>query len=115
MHGVRTYETALLVELLRVLRESGASIYGTQDGNRLHERVPTVCFNLPNVQPSRVTEAMAEAGIGVRDGHMYAPRLMRRLGVNPESGVVRISLVHYNTVEEIQLFQDVLLSLSRHA
>lgn len=115
MHGVRTYETALLVELLRVLRESGATIYGTQDGNRLHERVPTVCFNLPNVQPSRVTEAMAEAGIGVRDGHMYAPRLMRRLGVNPESGVVRISLVHYNTVEEIHLFQDVLLGLSRHA
>lgn len=115
MDGVRTYESALLVELLRVLREIGATIYGIQDDNRLHECVPTVCFNLPNVQPSRVTEAMAGAGIGVRDGHMYAPRLMRRLGVNPESGVVRVSLVHYNTVHEIQRFQDVLLSLSRHA
>ena len=115
MHAIRAYEGALSMELLRVLRESGATIYGIQDENRLHERVPTVCFNLPNLQPARVTEAMADAGIAVRDGHMYAPRLMRRLGVDPNSGVVRISLVHYNTVEEIHRFQDVLLSLSRHA
>jgi selenocysteine lyase/cysteine desulfurase len=58
---------------------------------------------------------MADAGIGVRDGHMYAPRLMRRMGVDPDSGVVRISLVHYNTVQEIHRFQAVVLSLSRHA
>ena len=50
---------------------------------------------------------MADAGIGVRDGHMYAPRLMRRLGLDPQSGVVRVSFVHYNTVEEIHRFRDV--------
>jgi selenocysteine lyase/cysteine desulfurase len=32
---------------------------------------------------------------------MYAPRLMRRLGLSVESGVVRASLVHYNTLEEV--------------
>jgi selenocysteine lyase/cysteine desulfurase len=74
-----------------------------------------VCFNLPNVQPAQVTEAMADAGIGIRDGHMYAPRLMRRLGLDPNSGVVRASLVHYNTIDEIQRFQDVLARLSHHA
>jgi selenocysteine lyase/cysteine desulfurase len=74
-----------------------------------------VCFNLPNAPPAQVTEAMAEAGIGVRDGHMYAPRLMRRLGLDPNSGVVRASLVHYNTVNEIQRFRDVLARLSHHA
>lgn len=115
MQAVRAYEQALSMELLRVLREIGATIYGIQDESRLDERVPTVCFNLPKLQPARVTEAMADAGIGVRDGHMYAPRLMRRLGVDPDSGVVRISLVHYNTVQEIHRFHDVLLSLSRHA
>jgi cysteine desulfurase family protein (TIGR01976 family) len=115
MQAVRAYEGALSVELLRVLREIGATVYGIHDESRLHERVPTVCFNLPGLQPARVTEGMAEAGIGVRDGHMYAPRLMRRLGVDPDSGVVRISLVHYNTLQEIHRFQDVLQSLSRHA
>jgi selenocysteine lyase/cysteine desulfurase len=29
---------------------------------------------------------------------------MKRLGVSPQSGAVRASLVHYNTHEEIRLF-----------
>jgi len=115
MKAVRAYEAALSKELLRVLHEAGATIYGVQDQSRLQERVPTVCFNLPDVQPAKVTEAMADAGIGIRDGHMYAPRLMRRLGLDPNSGVVRASLVHYNTIDEIQRFRDVLARLSHHA
>jgi cysteine desulfurase family protein (TIGR01976 family) len=115
MKAVRAYEAALSKELLRVLHEAGATIYGVQDQSRLQERVPTVCFNLPDVQPAKVTEAMADAGIGIRDGHMYAPRLMRRLGLDPNSGVVRASLVHYNTIDEIRRFRDVLARLSHHA
>ena len=38
---------------------------------------------------------------------MYSPRLMRRLGTMPD-GVVRASLVHYNTTEEIVRFGSVL-------
>jgi selenocysteine lyase/cysteine desulfurase len=57
---------------------------------------------------------MARAGIGIRDGHMYAPRLMKRLGVPLESGVVRASLVHYNTVDEIHNFGIALLDLTKH-
>lgn len=115
MQAVRAYEAALSSELLRVFGEVGATVYGILDETRLQERVPTFCFNLPGVQPAAVTQAMADAGVGIRDGHMYAPRLMRRLGLDPDSGVVRISLVHYNTIEEIQRFQGVLLRLSRHA
>jgi cysteine desulfurase family protein (TIGR01976 family) len=115
MQAVRAYEGALSSELLQVFREVGATIYGIHDEARFHERVPTFCFNLPNTQPARVTEALADAGIGVRDGHMYAPRLMRRLGLDLDSGAVRVSLVHYNTVEEIHRFRDVLLRLNCHA
>jgi cysteine desulfurase family protein (TIGR01976 family) len=115
MQAVRAYEATLSIELLRVFREVGATIYGIHDAARFHERVPTFCFNLPNRHPARVTEALADEGIGIRDGHMYAPRLMRRLGLDPASGAVRVSLVHYNTVEEIHRFQDALVRLSRHA
>jgi len=58
---------------------------------------------------------MAKAGIGIRDGHMYSPRLMKRLGLPVESGAARVSLVHYNTIEEIHRFADVLRDLSAHA
>jgi cysteine desulfurase family protein (TIGR01976 family) len=115
MNAVRAYEASLSLELLRVLREADATIYGVSDEERMRERVPTFCFNLQKRHPARVTETLAEAGIGVRDGHMYAPRLMRRLGLDPETGVVRASLVHYNTVEEIHRFRDVILPMSRYA
>lgn len=61
-----------------------------------------------------MTEEMARAGIGIRDGHMYAPRLMKRLGLTMDSGAVRASLVHYNTSEEVQRFSDVLQKLSKN-
>jgi cysteine desulfurase family protein (TIGR01976 family) len=114
MDAVQAYEKELSREIIQVLTEVGATIYGIRDLTRLSERVPTFSFNLPNVHPARVTEALAEAGIGVRDGHMYAPRLMKRLGVDIESGVVRLSLVHYNTLEEVQQFQEALVQLRRH-
>lgn len=114
MDAVQAYEKALSQEIILVLREAGATVYGLCDPMRLSERVPTFSFNLPNVHPARVTEAMAEAGIGVRDGHMYAPRLMKRLGLDINSGMVRISLVHYNTREEIYRLREALFHLRRH-
>jgi cysteine desulfurase family protein (TIGR01976 family) len=110
---IRDYEATLSLEILHALEACDATIYGLHDPKQIHQRVPTFCFNLPNVSPARVAEALAERGIGVRDGHMYAPRLMRRLKVDPASGVVRISLVHYNTVDEIRRAGQILGDLAR--
>jgi cysteine desulfurase family protein (TIGR01976 family) len=113
MTAIQEYESFLSKEMLRVLKKSGATIYGVSDDHRLADRVPTLCFNLPNVSPATVTETMARAGIGIRDGHMYSPRLMRRLGLSTDSGAVRASLVHYNTIEEIGAFEGVVQGLSK--
>ena len=51
-----------------------------------------------------IVEEMAERGIGIRDGHMYAPRLMKRLNLSMDSGAIRASLVHYNTLDEVERF-----------
>jgi len=114
MHRIGDYEEALSLEMLRVLRECGAQIYGIQREQILRQRVPTFLFNVKSISPERVTECMAEAGIGVRDGHMYAPRLIKRLGLPSPGGAVRASLVHYNTLEEIHRFATVLHDLSQH-
>jgi cysteine desulfurase family protein (TIGR01976 family) len=109
--AIRVYEQSLSLEMLRVLNDCGASVYGVADKDRIRERVPTLCFDLPNMSPARVTEELAKQNIGVRDGHMYSPRLMNRLGVSREVGAVRASLVHYNTVEEVRRFGRVLAEL----
>lgn len=99
--------------MLDVLKGCGATVYGIADSSRIDKRVPTLCFNLPNISPARVTEELARKGIGVRDGHMYAPRLMKRLGLTLESGAVRASLVHYNTRDEVHQFGEVLAEIRR--
>jgi cysteine desulfurase family protein (TIGR01976 family) len=111
MNAIRAYEQTLSIELIRVLKEHKAVIYGIDSEARINERVPTICFNLPKVLPATVTETAARAGIGIRDGHMYAPRLMKRMNLSKETGMVRVSLVHYNTVAEIHRFAEVLSSL----
>ena len=113
MTAIQSYERSLSLEISHVLRECGAKIYGIEDDARVAERVPTFCFNLPGISPQVVTETLARANIGIRDGHMYAPRLMRRLNVPVESGVARASLVHYNTMAEIHRFGNVLSELRK--
>jgi selenocysteine lyase/cysteine desulfurase len=43
---------------------------------------------------------------------MYSPRLMRRLGISEERGAVRASLVHYNTLAEVQTFAGALAEIA---
>jgi cysteine desulfurase family protein (TIGR01976 family) len=113
MNAIRDYEASLSSEMSEVLQAAGAIIYGIDETARVAERVPTFCFRLPDIAPALVTETMSERGIGIRDGHMYAPRLMKRLGVTLDTGVNRASLVHYNTLHEIHAFGKVLLDMVR--
>ncbi|WP_198351315.1 cysteine desulfurase-like protein [Flavisphingomonas formosensis] len=108
MAGIAGYERRLSAALLEALRGCDAVIYGTQE---VEERVPTISFNVNGMAPADVTAAMAAKGIGIRDGHMYAPRLMGRLGLAMDSGAVRASLVHYNRLDEVEHFSEVLRSL----
>ena len=115
MEAIRVYEATLSAETLRALLEiDGATVYGIRDAGQLEYRVPTVCFNLKGVPAARVTTLCAENGIGVRDGNMYSPRLLHRMGIPPETGAVRASLVHYNTIEEIGKFVDVVRRIPRN-
>ena len=109
--AIRIYEESLSLEMLRALNDCGAVVYGVAEKERSGQRVPTLCFNLPNVPPARIAEEFAKQNIGVRDGHMYSPRLMKRIGLAKETGAVRASLVHYNTVQEVRRFGRVLAEI----
>lgn len=113
LEAIRAYEQSLSREVLGVLADVGAQVYGVADPQSAPLRVPTFCFNVPGVAPKDVVLAMAEADIGIRDGHMYAPRLMARLGLAMDSGCVRASLVHYNTHEEVARFAQALRDIAR--
>ncbi|WP_216839241.1 cysteine desulfurase-like protein [Caulobacter sp. S45] len=112
LNGIRAYEQTLSEKTLTALNAVGATIYGVGDPARSIERVPTICFNLGDMDPKDVVEKAAAADIGIRDGHMYAPRLMARLGLSMDRGAVRTSLVHYNTYDEVERFAEFLRKLA---
>lgn len=74
-------------------------------------RVPTISFVTSNGKHSEIVYAVDRFNIGIRYGNFYARRLSEHLRLDPEQGVIRISMVHYNTQEEIHALIDVLGSL----
>jgi cysteine desulfurase family protein (TIGR01976 family) len=64
------------------------------------DRHPTISFVHDTKSPEEISDAVCAQGIGVRWGHAYAARLCSAVGVNPDTGVVRASGVHYNTPDE---------------
>ena len=48
-----------------------------------------------------VVDAAHRAKVAIRNGNMYAVRLCEDLGMDAGAGVVRVSLVHYNSVAEV--------------
>ena len=104
MTAIRRYEQTLSAALLDAVRSiDGAVVHGIDQRARLDDRVPTVLFTVDGVQSAAIAGGLAARDVGVRSGHMYAPRLMQRLGLMP-GGAVRVSLVHYNTIEEVARF-----------
>jgi len=115
MAAIRAYEYDLVRLLLDVLEKTpGVTIYGLRDLRRLEERVPTVSFTLKGWHPRRVAEELNKESIYVWDGNYYALAVTERLGLEVSGGMVRVGPVHYNTVEEIERFGEVLGKIAWH-
>jgi cysteine desulfurase family protein (TIGR01976 family) len=112
--AIRDYELQLSRAMLDALAGTKAIVYGITARDQLVYRTPTFGFTVPGIAPAEVSMALAKTGIGVRDGHNYSPRLMKRLGLDKESGTVRASLVHYNTLEEVRRFGSALAEMTSH-
>ena len=65
-------------------------------------RTPTFSFTVKD-RPAAEIPALLEPGkVAIGQGHFYAPRLLDALGIPSSEGVVRVSMVHYNTMEEVE-------------
>lgn len=111
MAAIRTYETALITELINVLlRHPKIKIYGITDPARMGQRVPTVVFVMEGYTAKQVAEHLAQHHIYVWSGDYYAVEIMTRLG-HAEDGMLRVGMAHYNTFEEIERLETALQAL----
>jgi cysteine desulfurase family protein (TIGR01976 family) len=102
MQSIQAYERSLFEYLVpRLLQFPGLTFYGITDPARFDSRTPTAAIRLPRHTPSILAKALGDRGIFTWSGNFYALNLTQRLGLESQGGVVRIGLVHYNTLEEI--------------
>jgi len=96
------YERSLLTHLIKgLLAIPGLQLFGITDPARFHERCSTVSFRLAKGTPTDAAAFLGERGIFTWDGNFYALNLTERLGVEASGGVLRVGLVHYNTIDEV--------------
>ena len=67
-----------------------------------NDRAPTIAFKPLNQSSKSLAHKLQDAGIGTEHGNFYAHRLITDLGIDPDDGVVRLSLVHYGNQEEVE-------------
>jgi selenocysteine lyase/cysteine desulfurase len=48
-----------------------------------------------------ISSELVKHGIATRNDNFYAWRCLKALGIDTEDGVVRTSMVHYNTHEDV--------------
>jgi cysteine desulfurase family protein (TIGR01976 family) len=100
--AIRQHEMSLAARMIGGLLEiPGLRFFGISDPARFAERVPTIGVHLAHHSPLEAATFLGERGIFTWDGNYYALNLTERLGVEQSGGLLRIGLVHYNTLEEV--------------
>jgi cysteine desulfurase family protein (TIGR01976 family) len=100
--AIRDWERVLCSRLLDGLADRPQfSILGIRDKGRLGSRVPTVSITSDKFTSREIAAHLASHEIYVWNGNMYAVGLSERLDVEKKGGFLRIGLVHYNTMDEI--------------
>lgn len=102
------HEEVLATPFLEFLRSRpDVRIVGPETADR-NVRVPTISFTVDGRKASEIPPLVDEHRIAIRWGDFYAARLIDALGLQERDGVVRVSMVHYNTLDEVHRLVEVL-------
>jgi cysteine desulfurase family protein (TIGR01976 family) len=102
MAAVGSYEDRLFDRLDSALRSMdhvqvlGSPVY----------RTPTVSFTVSRMRPRQAAGELARRGVCAWDGDFYSRELFDAIGVNETGGAVRLGLLHYNTIDEVDHLID---------
>ena len=98
---LKQYEANIRDYLLDVLlHDERIRLYGVPRGTN-DEKIPLFSFTVSGVHHEDLALILDKMGIAVRSGQMCAEPLMDRFGV---TGMLRVSLAPYNTMEEAEYF-----------
>ncbi len=105
---IADHEEEIAVPLISFLREKeGIRIIGEDTASK-EIRVPTISFVSEKMRSDDIPVLVDPHKIGIRYGDFYARRLIEDLGLSEKNGVVRVSMVHYNAMHEVNRLIEIL-------
>jgi cysteine desulfurase family protein (TIGR01976 family) len=104
--AIHDHERTLTTRLISGINKiSELKIYGITDPARFDQRCGTFAIRAKNqtadTTPLALATKLGDRGIFTWDGNYYALNLTEQLDVEKSGGFLRIGLVHYNTLEEV--------------
>ncbi len=100
-NNLEEYNNSIKDYLLNILiNDERIRLYGVPRGTS-EEKIPLFSFTVKGIHHEDLALILDKMGIAVRSGQMCAEPLMDRFGV---TGMLRISLAPYNTMQEAEYF-----------
>ena len=110
--AIHQHELGLIERIVRGLTTiPGLKLYGITDPARFDERCGTFAVRIEGHAPLELATKLGDRGFFTWDGNYYALNLTEQLDVEKTGGFLRIGLVHYNTVEEVDRLLEALREL----
>ncbi|MGB6386439.1 MAG: cysteine desulfurase-like protein [Terriglobales bacterium] len=101
--AIHEHERKMTAEMIAGLRAiPGLTLYGIGDPQQFDNRCATFVVRIEGRTPLELATKLGERGFFTWDGNYYALNLTEQLDVERLGGFLRIGLVHYNTMEEVE-------------
>ena len=98
---IAAHEEDLSERLLTYLRDrQDVTIIGADVADQAI-RVPTISFVVEGQSSDAIVREIDKTGIGIRFGDFYSRGLVDGLNLSSGDGVIRVSAVHYNTLDQM--------------
>ncbi|KAI1027671.1 hypothetical protein LB504_011625 [Fusarium proliferatum] len=104
------HEQAITGYLLRYLKDNPDhyTVYGSQSSDP-NDRVSLVSFSVNGLSSDQVAQEIHEtSACRLISGDCWSPRTVYDVLGRGDDGIIRASLVHYNTIDEMRTFTEVL-------
>jgi len=105
---MNNHEMSLCKVLLEKLSHLPVKIFGKSS---IQGREANISLISKNHTSSQLNTLISKMGIATKNHHFYAYRLIKKMGLDPEDGVLRLSFAHYNTRNETDQLINALTSI----
>ena len=100
--AAHAHERAMTEKMIAGLGQiQGLKLYGIREPRRFDQRCATFVVRIDGHTPLELATQLGNRGFFTWDGNYYALNLTEQLDVEKSGGFLRIGLVHYNTIEEV--------------